>query len=219
MPIAYDAVSNSGFQAAASTYSWSHTCTGANLFLAVDVSLLSVAGTTVSGITYNGVALTLIGVKSSVSGACRIECWGLANAAAGANTIEVTLTASIVSAACAVSYTGVNLASPTEAFNSNQATNGGVADATLTVTTLTNNAWVHAACTSDDDAMTAGQTARNNVTGIGGSGANEDTGPVTPAGGTAMNYTDIAGLLTWAIGGYGIKPLLALARSVAVVTS
>lgn len=203
--IAFDAASNSGYQAAASTYSWSHTCTGSNRFLAVDVSLLS-AGSTVTGITYNGVALSFIGAQSTVTSFGRVECWGLVAPASGTNTIAVTLSGSIASAGTAVSYTGVNQSLPTEAFNSAQATNVGAADATVTVTTVADNDWVHAAIATSDAAITAGQTSRNNVTGAGGSAADEDTGPVTPAGGQAMTYTGVGALATWAIGGYGIRP-------------
>lgn len=205
--IVFDAASNSGYQAAASSYNWNHTCTGQQRFLAVDISLLSVAGTTVTAVTYNGVALSLIGAKSSVSGADRVECWGLANPASGTNTIAVTLSASIASAGTAVSYTGVHQTVPTEAFNSAQATNGGSpADATVTVTTVAERAWVHAALATDDTAVTANQTSRNNVTGAAGSGANEDTGPIYPAAATAVSYTGVGALATWAIAGYAIRP-------------
>lgn len=205
MSIAFDASSNSGYQSAQSTYSWSHTCTGNLRFLAVNVHILSVPGTTVSGITHDGVAMTLIGVKSTVSGAGRVECWGLVSPATGVKTIAVTLSASVASAGTAVSYTGVNQSTPTETFNSAQATNVGAADATVTVTTSTDNDWIHTAVVTDDTAITANQTSRNNVTGALGSGANEDSNSVVhPAGVATGSYTAVAALATWAIGSYGI---------------
>lgn len=207
--VAFDAASNSTYQTAQSSYSWSHTCTGANRFLAVDIELLSVPGTTVSSITYNGVALAFIGAKSTVSGAGRVECWGLAAPASGSNTIAVTLSAAVGSAGTAVSYTGVHQTVPTEAFNSAQATNVGAADATVTVTSVADNCVIHAACATDDTSITAGNTARNNVTGALGSGADEDTGPITPATATAMSYTGVGALQTWAIAGYAIRPTTA----------
>lgn len=203
--IAFDAASNSGYQTASSSYSWSHTCTGSNRFLAVDVSLLSVPGTTVSAITYNGVNLEPIGSQSTVSGAGRVECWGLANPASGSNTIAVTLSAAVGSAGTAASYTGVNQTSPYEAFNSAQATNVGAATATVSVTTIAANDWVHGAIATDDGSVTAGQTSRNNVTGALGSGANEDTGPQVSPGAVTISYTGVGALATWAIAGYGIR--------------
>lgn len=208
--VKYDAVSNSGYQAASSSYSWSHVCSGSDRFLAVDVSILSVPGTTVTGITYNGVAMTLIGAKSTVSGAGRVESWGLVAPAADSNTIAVTLSASVVSAGNAVSYSGVHQSTASEAFNSAQATNVGAADATVSVTTATDNDWVHGALATDDLSVTAGQVSRNNVSGAGGSAADEDTAiPTSPAGAVTTSYTGVGALATWAIGGYGIRPVSA----------
>lgn len=199
-----DASSNSGYQAAASTYSWSHTCAGSDRFLAVDVERLSVSGTTVTGITYNGIALTQIGATSTGTDAGRVDCWGLVNPASGTNTIAVTLSGVCISAATAVSYTGVHQTTPTESYNGATAINVGAADAIVSVTTVSARDWVHAACGATDTAITAVQTSRNNVTGAGGSGANEDTGPVNP-GAQAMTYTDVGAAAVWVIGGYGIR--------------
>lgn len=211
--IQFNAVANSGYQTAVSTYTFNRTLDGSNRFLAVDIEILSVPGTTVTSVIddFGGGAnnLTLIGVRSTVSGAGRVECWGLIAPTVGTKTIQVNLSASVASAATAVSYTGVHQTVPTEAFASNQATNVGAADATVSVTSIADNCWVHAACVTDDGSITAGQTARNNVTGGLGSGANEDTGPVTPAGSTTMNYTGIGALSTWAIAGYALRPIAA----------
>src|SRR5437870_13690912 len=91
--ILFDVASNSGYQAAQSTYSWNHTNTGN--FLAVDVAILSVPGTTVTGITFNGVALTFIGQQATVSGAGRVSCWGLVAPFIGTASLAVTLSASV----------------------------------------------------------------------------------------------------------------------------
>lgn len=206
--IQFDAASNSGYQAATATYTWDHTCLGANRFLSVDISMLS-AGQTVISITYNGDPLSLIVARSTVTSIGRIECWGLVNPDSGTHTIEVTLSGSIASTGTAVSYAGVHQISPTEGVNSAQATNVGAADAEVTITTVAENDWIHAALATDDGNVTAEQTARNEVNGAAGSGANEDTGPVTPPAAIVMSYTDIAGLATWAIAGYGIRPVAA----------
>lgn len=206
--IAFDAASNSGYQAASSSYSWSHTCTGSNRYLTVGISMLSLAQT-VTGITYNSVSLSLLGVRASVSGAARVELWGLVAPATGSNTIAVTLSGAIASAGNASSYTGVHQTSPTEAFNSAQATNVGAADATVDVTTVADNAWAVDIVCTDDTAITvgAGQTQTGNVTGAGGSGAMSYEGPKTPAGVITMSWTDVAGLATWAIGSIALRPV------------
>lgn len=203
--ISFDAASNSGAQVAQTTYSWSHTCTGTNRFLAVDVSILS-AGATVTGITYNGVAMSQISgaAISTVTSFGRIECWGLANPASGSNTIAVTLSGSITSVGTAVSYTSVHQTSPTEGGNANQATNVGATDATVSVTSVADQDWIHAAIATDDTAITANQTSRNNVSSTG-SGADEDFGPQSP-GAKTMGWTGVGALATWAIAGYAIRP-------------
>ena len=210
--IQFDAASNSTYLSAAAEpdgiYSWSHTCTGANRFLVVGVSMLSVAGSSVTGITYNGVALTKIGHVASVSGAVRAELWGLIAPATGSNTITVTLSTALDSVGCAVSFTGVHQTSPTEGFNSASATNVGAADATVDVTTVADNDWVIDCVATDDTAITvgAGQTQRWNTTGTLGSGAGSTEGPKSPAGAVTMSWTDVAALATWTISAISIKP-------------
>lgn len=208
--IAFDAASNSGYQAASSSYSWSHTCTGADRYLVVGVAMLSLAQT-VSSITYNSVNLTLIGVRASISGAARVELWGLTAPTTGSNTIAVTLSGSIASASIATSLTAVHQTSPIEAFNSAQATNVGAADATVDVTTVASNDWIIDIIATDDTAITvgSGQTQRGNVTGLGGSGAMSTEGPKASAGAVTMSWTDVGALATWATGAVAIRPLTA----------
>lgn len=210
--IQFDAATNSGYKSAAAEpdgiYSWSHTVsTGSNRYLVVGVSMLSVAGSSVTGITYNSVAMTFIGAVASVSGAIRSELWGLVAPATGANTVEVTLSAALDSAAGAVSFTGVNQSLPFEAYNSATATNVGAADATVNVTTVADNDWVVDCVATSDTAITvgAGQTQRNNVTGALGSGAMSTEGPKTPAGAVTMSWTDVGAAATWSIGAVGLR--------------
>src|SRR5882672_4805105 len=89
--IEFDAASNSGYKTASASYSWNHTCAGNNRCLLVGISMLSVAGSSVSGITYNSVSLTKIRSQASVSGAVRAELWKLDAPAIGTHSIAVTL--------------------------------------------------------------------------------------------------------------------------------
>lgn len=213
--IAFDATANSGDQAAASSYSGSASWSGVNRLLAVDVSLLG-AGTTVTAMTYGGAACTKVGSRATVTSLGGVECWEIISSDPGApgtgsNTLAVTLSGSIEFTVEWTSYTGVNQFSPVEAFNSAQATNTGSAtDASVAITTVADNDWVHAAVVANDTSITAGNTTRNNVSGTLGSGANEDNGAAkTPAGSVTMSYTGMGITTTWAIAGYGIRPLAA----------
>ncbi len=203
----FDAISDSGYETGVSGSTHSHTTgSGADRFLAVDVAIYT-AGVTVSGITYDGVAMTLIGAQNTTTDAgWRIECWGLVEPAEGANDIVVTLSGNANFAVVAASYTGINQASPTEAFNSAQATNGGAADATVNITTVEPQSWIHAALSTSDVDVTASRTARNEVNNAAGTGANEDHGPVAVPAATAMGFTAVGAGAKWAIAGYALRP-------------
>lgn len=213
--ILFDAASNSSYQTAQSTYSWSHTCTGSSRYLTVGISMLSVGGSSVSGITYNSVAMTKIDAKASVSGAVRAELWGLVAPATGSNTIAVTLSASLDSIGTASSYTGVHQTTSYEGTADASATNVGAADATVNVTTVADNDWCVDVVATDDTAITvgAGQTSRNNVTGTLGSGAMSTEGPKTPAGSVTMSWTAVGALATWSIVSTALRPVEAAASS------
>lgn len=218
--IAFDAAGNSGDIAAASSYSGSASWSGTNRLLAVDVSMLG-PGVTVSSMTYGGAACTLVGVQSTITSFGRVEQWRICSSdsgapAAGSNTLAVTLSGSLEFAVEWASYTGVHQTSPTEGFNSAQATNAGSAtDASVSVTSVADNCWVHAAVVANDTSITAGNTSRNNVAGTLGSGANEDNGAAkTPPGAVTMSYSGMGITTTWAIAGYAIRPLAASGGSV-----
>lgn len=213
--IAFDVAGNSGDQAAASSYSGAASWNGANRMLAVDVSMLG-PGVTVTTMTYGGANCTFVGAQSTVTSFGRVEQWRICSSdagapAAGSNTLAITLSGSLEFAAEWASYTGVHQTSPTEGFNSAQATNAGSAtDASVAITSVADNCWVHAAVVANDTSIAAGQTTRNNIAGTLGSGANEDNNAaVTPAGATTMSYTGMSITTTWAIAGYAIRPLAA----------
>lgn len=206
--IMFDAAANSGYKTASSSYSFNHTVsTGNNRYLLVGVSMLSVAGSSVTGITYNGIAMTFIGAIASASGAVRSEIWGIVAPATGTNAVAITLSTGLDSIAGAISFTGVHQISPTEGYNSATATNVGAADATVNVTTVADNDWVVDTVATDDTAITvgAGQSSRWNVTGTLGSGAGSTEGPKTPAGAVTMSWTNVAALATWSIGAVALR--------------
>lgn len=211
--VSFDLAANSGDQAAASSYSGAAVWNGTSRMLSVDVSMLG-PGVTVTAMTYGGATCTFIGSKSTVTSLGGVESWRICSSdsgapAAGSNTLAITLSGSIEFVAEWVSRTGVHQTSPTEAFNSAQATNVGAADATVSITSIADNCVIHGALVANDTSVTANQTSRNNVPGTLGSGANEDTGPITPAGATTVSWTGVGAGATWAIVGYAVRPLAA----------
>lgn len=213
--LAFDTAGNSGDQAAASSYSGAATWNGTNRLLAIDVSMLG-PGVTVTAMTYGGANCTFIGAQSTVTSFGRVENWRICSSdpgapAAGSNTLAITLSGSLEFTAEWASYTGVHQTFPVEGFNSAQATNTGSAtDASVVVTSVADNCWIHAAVVANDTSITAGNTSRNNIAGTLGSGANEDNNsPKTPAGAVTMSYNGMGITTTWAIAGYAIRPLAA----------
>lgn len=96
---AFDATSNGSNST--ETLTVSHTCAaGAALIVAAS------SQGTVSGVTYNGVAMTQIGSQVSSPGGSLIYLFFLANPATGANNIVVTKSA-VLGNMCAASYTNV----------------------------------------------------------------------------------------------------------------
>lgn len=213
-----DTTSNSGYKTASASYSWSHTCTGSNRYLRVSVSMLSVGGSSVTGITYNSVALTFLGAVSSGAGAVRVEMWGLAAPATGSNTIAVTLSAALDSIAGADSFTYVHQTTSTEGFATATALNGGAADATVNVTTTADLDLVVDAVATSDTAITvgSGQTQTWNVTGTLGSGAGSQEGLKTPAGSVTMSWTNVGAAQTWSIAAIALRPITASSADIGV---
>lgn len=207
--IDFDAASNSTYKTASASYSWSHVCTGDSRVLYVGISMLSVGGSSVTGITYNSVAMTFKGAIASVSGAVRTEIWELVAPASGSNSIAVTLSGALDSIGNACSFSQVHQTIPSEALNTASATNVGAADATVDVTTVADMDWVVDNVATNDTAITvgAGQTSRNNVTGTLGSGAMSTEGPKTPAGSVTMNWTSVGAAQTWSTVAIGVRNL------------
>lgn len=138
MAIAYDsssAKSTTGW-ISGSSITWAHTCSGSNRFLVVGV-YHSYNGDRITGVTYNGVAMTRINTRALASGT--IYLYGLANPDTGTNNIVVSLSASdSYMGAFATSFTGVNQTGQPEVNTT--ATNTGVTG-TISVTPTTANSW------------------------------------------------------------------------------
>lgn len=135
--IAYDTTANATEVASASSISWSHTCTGSNLILVVTVGVndLTLGSRTVSGITYNSVALTKIRSDDN-GGQRRTEVWYLINPATGAHTVAVTMGGTCIGiAGASVSFSGAKQSA--QADTSNGANTSGTATSSSVALTTT----------------------------------------------------------------------------------
>jgi hypothetical protein len=204
--IAHDADSYSGVQT--TDLSFSHTCTGANLLLKVDVHWLgSGADRTITAITYNGVAMTPVGAKLQWMTWENLQMFYLAGPATGANLVAVTFSGAVTySSAGGTSLTGVDQGSPLDASNS--ATGTGTAPS-VSVTTIADNAWIvdsmeaaggWYAYSPDSPQVLSWDSSAEHYT-FGGS----YKGPISPGGATTMSWT-LAQSHEWGIYAASFKP-------------
>lgn len=195
-----------------STYNLTHTCAGTNRFLVASVALIT--NVAVTGITYNGVAMTYI--TSSVQGAYRIEIWGLANPATGANTVAVTLAGATDSYLATASFKGVNQTFPFEQMKATGGTSSGQATVDFDVLQLPLYSWVFGAVCANDVIMntlngTYQDLGYGDASGAGGNELNcriSWRGPFTDtSGGGSLSFGwDCDSGSTFAIAGFVMRP-------------
>jgi len=176
------------------TVSWTHTCTGSNLVLTVEANLQGTTGFSISGITYNSVALTT-GAISGLGQGVMTHLWYLKGPTTGANTVSVTIQlpagGSVGGMTGAISLTGVDQTTPVDV-----STAGAIASAT-TVSLSTNT-------TKDNDWFIDSEYIQNihTLTSTNGTprwgfldtgdvalSSSSSRGPLTPPGSYAMGYT------------------------------
>ena len=215
--IQFDGANNSGDKNNVSTVSVSASWAGNNRMLAVDVPFLNAAGS-VASMTYGGAACTFINAQNVVGGTGRVEQWRICEKDAGApgpgaNTLVVNYSGVIADTSVEwASYWNVNQSVPIESWNGNSGINAGSAtDATVVVTPVTNNCWVHwALATSQTSGIASSNTSRNIVPGLAGTGADSDTGGfISPASAQTGRWTGNGIASAWAAAGYAIRPVFA----------
>ncbi len=168
-----------------------HTCTGTNLVLFVAVET-NAAGSPdlITGVTYNGVSMSLVVKQLDDIGQSMIYLFALINPATGTNTISVTASSTLdVISTSALSLTGCKQSGDPD--NSTGA-NAFAASVSSALTTTDDNSWVVAA----GSGVTTNASASTNVTPASTDGANPVIGyfgPQTPAGAVTMAFTSGGG--------------------------
>ena len=136
MAIALDATSNSGNTTGTLTATLSHTISGSNTILFVATINNNATPTTVTGVTYNGVAMTNIGWQKTNTGSTLwIYLWYIINPTTGANNIVATKSGTFWGIVIKwVSFTGVKQsAQPDSSSTSWPTTTTSYAPTTTTV--------------------------------------------------------------------------------------
>lgn len=182
MAIAFDAATTPVNNSNSTSLTFSHTCTGSNraLFVATGLHTSDV----VTGVTYGGVAMTLMG---KVTNGRWVYIYGLLNPASGANDVVVTCSsAADFLGATAMSYTGVLQSGLPDAVNT---FTGNSTTITTSLTSVADNCWFLVA-----GRMGPNATASTNTTYRGNMNdtwevVGDSNGPKTPAGSFSMTST------------------------------
>lgn len=184
--IAFDAVSTGNSGIAANTIFWSHTCSGDNRVIIVGCIVPSL---TTTDVLYNGVSITK-STSIAITGG-EVSLWYLVAPLTGTHIVSAVFSGAYTSADCgSISLTGVDQSSPIDAISTSSGTG---TTASLNITTVANKAWVvdivGNVVGSSGFTVGGSQTQRWNSTNLFDDGAGSTLGPVTPAGSTAMSWT------------------------------
>lgn len=192
MAIAFDTSTDAGFTAGVTSKTFAHTCTGANLILFV-ASWGDIVNDVVTGATYNGVAMTLVG-KALESGGRWAYLFSLIAPATGAHNVVISASSSISIAGMSASYTGVRQSSNPDVSTTATPT----ADSPVTsLTTLANNSWTFLCARNGIGASTAGAGSTLRKSSSNGLAIFDSGGAITPAGSYSMTVT--AAGASWAL--------------------
>lgn len=192
-PIAFDA-SSSSVATAVSSVTLSHTCAGINRILFVGLTTYDGAGTAdlITGVTYNGSALTLINKYQTGGNNGMDWLFYIVNPSLGANNIvvsssKVTQQIDVIGA----SYTG---ASQTGIPDASATGDTGSSPLTISLTTVSNNCWVIGQCSTNNGAViSAGTGTTQRVAARNGSKFFDSNGPKVTAGSTSLQVSSASG--------------------------
>lgn len=157
---------------------------GTNRMLLACVS--STSTTTVPTVTYNGSAMTaLAGSTAWFFGGGKMWMFAQIAPTSGTNNIVVTFGSSTSIGLTATSYTGVNQSVTPDAVATG--TSGSASTATVTLTTVANNAWMFSCARGSTGAtVTAGSGAFLRTSTGQTVGSLDSNAPITPAGSTSQ---------------------------------
>lgn len=186
MAIAFD-FSTQGSVSAATSLTYSHTCTGSNRILFVHVRGDNVSDL-VTGATYNGVAMTLINKIFVATNRWQYLFYIIAPATS-ANNIVVNASSACDMLAESASYIGASQSSQPDASTTNSVIAGNTT-MTTSVTTVADKCWtVMGAGASGGSLVASTGSFLRQVGANTGSALFDSNGTVTPAGSKSMIIT------------------------------
>lgn len=195
MAIAYD-FSSTGNANPGTSVTVAHTCTGSDLLLLVGI-LTNDTTDKVTGVTYNGVAMTRLAAYQAVTTNFFGFTYYLLAPATGANNIVASRSDSGLIGCMGASYTGV---SQSGFPDSNASGTDAAGNFSATTTVVAANCWLWANVRSNNNVsgITAGAstTIRQNV--FGSAGVMADSNAIVGTGAQSLNFVvDNGGETYW----------------------
>lgn len=200
--------------ATTNSLTFAHTVAGVNRLLLVGIAV-DQAKTAISTVKYAGQSMTFV-IAAGAGGNPRSEIYALYNPPAGANNVVVTLTVSDQVVAGALSFSGVDATTSIEA--SAQLT-GNSTTPSVTITPLTNNAWIVDALAADkgvtaslgtESPVVAGanRTSQwNQPLGTSITGYASLYGPLNPAASSTLTWS-LASTKKWSYAAVALRPVV-----------
>lgn len=196
--IAFDTVNGGASVNPGTSVSWTHTMgTGAHGLLLVAVFSTSGGSDDVTGATYDGVAMSLLGSRVQVPGDRWMSLWGLLAPATGANTVVVSASSSGVIAGSSISYTGVEQSGLPDASTTNTAS--ATQSISTALTPAANNCWIvnySKGGTSGTDSVIGPTVIR--VSSQGGFFLSDTNGPVSGGSPITTGWANTGANGNWA---------------------
>lgn len=195
------------------TVNFNHNTAGANRILIVGVSLnlTNSATAAVTGITYNGVALTRAGAHNDAGNTRRVEMWSLLAPVTGNHSVAVTLSipggGTIGMVAGATTFTGVDQTSPLAPFVSADGAAGTFSS--LDVPSMVNGFVIDTLAIGGDltVAIGASQTSQwNKSSGVNGVTDVRGTGSTRPGAPSVPISETFGGTSNWSLGALALRP-------------
>lgn len=208
--IVLDAVA-SGRANPGTSLTYAHTTAGANKMLFVAIYTAG-ASDVVTGVTYNGVAMSRLDAQIGGSSAFYTYLYGLIAPAAGANNIIISSSSSVDIQSVSASYNEMQQSSQPDATGKANATTGD--NVTGSVTPVTDRTFIVSMSANDQDNPVGDQNVVmrkfNVVVGIG-----DSAGVISPAAATNFNWKrQGTGNCNWGTIGAAIKSINIVTSSI-----
>jgi len=201
MAIAYDA--SSGGTTSGTSLTIAHTCTGSDLILVVVTK--SDGANTVTGVTYDGVAMTNVSSFNTTNNYYG-KMWILTNPSTGNNDIVITSSDSRGLGGAASSFTGAKQSNQPDA---NDTATWTATSMPISVTTTANGCWtVMGYCGNRNVSAGASTTVRIDGASSFQTAIGDSNAAITPAGSNTLTMTQ-SDTATASGGIFSISPVLA----------